>query len=153
MADIIKITDSNNVQHDINSKVTRGIVRATLDPASTSTNFIATAPNITELYDGLAIIMKNTSVASASGWVINLNNLGGKNVYDSKTGTAITNIFGAGTEYIFIFDYDNDCFVMQSGYYSAQVSEIDDTSTALNKTWSASKLNGLLILDVTNVGV
>jgi len=35
----------------------------------------------------------------------------------------------------------------------AQVSEIDDTSTALDKTWSASKLNGLLILDVTNVGV
>jgi len=35
----------------------------------------------------------------------------------------------------------------------AQVSEIDDTSTASNKTWSANKLNGLLILDVTNVGV
>ena len=35
----------------------------------------------------------------------------------------------------------------------SQVSEIDDTSTASNKTWSANKLNGLLILDVTNVGV
>ena len=35
----------------------------------------------------------------------------------------------------------------------AQVSEIDDTSTANNKTWSAQKINGLLILDVTNVEV
>jgi len=38
-------------------------------------------------------------------------------------------------------------------YAPAQVSEIDDTSTASDKTWSAQKINGLLILDVTNVGV
>ena len=30
---------------------------------------------------------------------------------------------------------------------------IDDSTVALDKTWSSSKINGLLILDVTNVGV
>ena len=35
----------------------------------------------------------------------------------------------------------------------SQVSEIDDSTTASNKTWSSSKINSLLILDVTNVGV
>ena len=126
MADIVKIADSNNVQHDINSKMTRGIVRATLDSASTSTNFIATAPNITELYDGLSIIMKNTAVSSASGCTINLNNLGAKNVYNSKTGNSITGGYDSGTEYIFTFDYANDRWIMQCGYYSANSDTIGE---------------------------
>lgn len=32
-------------------------------------------------------------------------------------------------------------------------SEIDDSVVSASKTWSSQKINGLLILDVTNVGV
>lgn len=34
----------------------------------------------------------------------------------------------------------------------AQVSEIDDSTTSLSKTWSSSKIDGLLILDGTSIG-
>lgn len=124
--DIIKIEDSSGQQHEINSKMTRGIVRATLDSTSTSTNFIATAPNITELYDGLTIIMKNTKIRSATNWVINLNGLGGKAVYNSKTNSRISTAYELNSEYLFVFDYANDYWVMQLAYYENDSNTIGE---------------------------
>lgn len=43
---------------------------------------------------------------------------------------------------------------IEAGFNSIPTSDvIDDTTTALDKTWSSSKINGLLILDVTSTGV
>lgn len=112
-----------------NSKTTGGIVRAVLDNTqTTATSFIATAQGITELYDGLTIIMKNTKITSATNWVIDLNGLGGKAVYNSKTNSRITTAYALNTEYLFVFDYTNDYWVMQLAYYENNTNTIGEVA-------------------------
>jgi hypothetical protein len=72
------------------------------------------------------IIVKNDSTASASGWVINLNNLGGKPVHSSKTNNRITTGFEANSEYMFIFDAANDRWDMFMGYYTSDTNTIGE---------------------------
>ena len=129
--DIVKLRDSNNELHEFNSKITRGIVRATLDSSSTSTNFIATAPGVTELYDGLTIFINNTVVSSAAGNTIDLNNLGAKSVHISKTSGVMNTAFEKGSIYLFIFDYANDYWVLQTGYYGTDTDTIGEYGGAL----------------------
>ena len=61
-----------------------GLIRATMGNTSTSTAFVATANEITSLYDGLTIVVKNTVVASESGCTLNLNGLGAKRIWLSQ---------------------------------------------------------------------
>lgn len=84
----------------------------------------------------------------------NANDLEGRieaafNSIPESTNVSVTPIVTQGTD-IATITVDGTPTTIKA---PAQVSEIDDTSTASNKTWSADKLNGLLILDVTNVGV
>lgn len=84
----------------------------------------------------------------------NANDLEGRieaafNSIPESTNVSVTPIVTQGTD-IATITVDGTPTTIKA---PAQVSEIDDTSTASNKTWSANKLNGLLILDVTNVGV
>lgn len=88
-------------------------------------------------------------------------NLGGRTITDDVTGVA-TNVTvtlneGVVTEEGTPFNAEtfNDLEErIETGFNSIPTSDvIDDTTTALDKTWSSSKINGLLILDVTSVGV
>ena len=68
-----------------------GIPYAECDPSSTPTEFTATIPGITSYYDGLIIALKNGVVTSASGFTININNLGAKGSYSNMAaGNSVT---------------------------------------------------------------
>lgn len=85
--------------------ITNGIHYAQVGSASTSKNFIVTIPGITEYYDGLTIMLKNGVVTSASGFVINVNNLGGKPAYTNlAAASAETTIFNINYTMMFVYD-------------------------------------------------
>ena len=88
-------------------------------------------------------------------------NLGGRKITDNNTGTVshVTveleegEVYEEGTPLNaqIMNDMENR---IEAGFDSIPTSDvIDDTTTALDKTWSSSKINGLLILDVTATGV
>ena len=127
MPDISKIIlPEVNTTYDILSKQTRGIVRATKEATSTATNFVLTASGITELYDGLLIMFRNDATASASGVVINLNELGGKQVWGSDQNARVSSSLKANSEYLIYYDSTNDRFVKYEGTYTANSNTIGE---------------------------
>ena len=89
---------------------------------------------------------------------------------EQPKGRTITHIATGETEHVLV-DYDEgDVYAegdrinaanfndlenrIETGFESIpSESEIDDSVVSASKTWSSQKINGLLILDVTNVGV
>lgn len=70
---------------------TAGIPYGECDSTSTSTAFTATIDGITSLYDGACVMLKNGVVTSASGFTIDINDLGAKPVYNNMaTGNDVT---------------------------------------------------------------
>lgn len=125
--------------------VTNGIHYAQVGSASTDTAFVATIPNITEYYDGLTILLKNGVVTSASGFTININNLGGKPVYSNMAAeTRETTIFNVNYTLLLIYDSTRvagGCWINYRGYYSDSNStgyQLRTNSTVL-KTADASR--------------
>lgn len=91
MAYISKVTTTDNNEYDIKSKVTAAIPYGECDSTSTATAFTATVDGITSLYDGVTVMLRNGVVTSASGFTININNLGAKPVYSNMaTGNTVT---------------------------------------------------------------
>ena len=92
------------------------------DSTSTATVFTATVPGITELRDGVCMWLKNGVVTSASGFTININNLGAKPVYNNMAAaTADTTIFNANYTMLFVYDSTRvagGCWVCYRGYNS-----------------------------------
>lgn len=75
----------------LTSKRTEAIPYGECDSTSTATAFTATVAGITELKDGTTVMLKNGVVTSASGFTININNLGAKPVYSNMaTGNDVT---------------------------------------------------------------
>lgn len=101
---------------------TAAIPYGAVDATSTSTVFTATVPGITELRDGVCMWLKNGVVTSASGFTININNLGAKPVYNNMAAaTADTTIFNANYTMLFIYDSTRvagGCWVCYRGYNS-----------------------------------
>lgn len=118
MADVSKITAGDGNTYDIVSKISRGIVFATMDSGTSATNFKITAPGITALYNGLTIMCTNTNKASATGYSINLNSLGAKRVRNSNSTGYSTTEWALNTSFLFTFDYANDWWVIHKGYDS-----------------------------------
>lgn len=84
---------------------TAGILFGQVDSTSTSTKFTATVPGVTSYYDGLAILLKNGVVTSASGFTLNVNGLGGKQSYSNlAAATADTTLFNINYTMLFIYD-------------------------------------------------
>lgn len=123
---VVKIADSAGTQHDILSSKTMGLVRATKENTSTSTSFVLTAPGITELYDGLTFIFRNDATTSESGVIINLNQLGNKEVWASYQNARVSTGLAANVEYILYFDYANDRFVKYEGIYTKDTNTIGE---------------------------
>ena len=79
--------------HDtgVNAYRTAAIPYGEVDSTSTSTVFTATVTGITAYYDGVAVMLKNGVVTSATNFTININGLGAKPVYNNMaTGNPIT---------------------------------------------------------------
>ena len=92
------------------------------DGTSTSTAFTATVAGITELRDGVCMLLKNGVVTSAAGFTININGLGAKPSYNNMaSATADTTIFNANYTMLFVYDSTRvagGCWVCYRGYNS-----------------------------------
>lgn len=98
-----------------------------VDSTSTATVFTATVAGVTELTDGTCVLLKNGVVTSASGFTLNVNGLGAKNVYSNMAAaTAETTIFNVNYTMLFVYDETRDAdggWICYRGYNS-------DTTTA-----------------------
>ncbi len=78
---------------------------AQVDDTSTATAFTATVAGITELRDGVIVLLKNGVVTSASGFTLNINNLGAKPVYSNMAAaTREATIFNVNYTMLFVYD-------------------------------------------------
>lgn len=76
-----------------------------VDVTSTSTVYTATVPGITELKSGVCVYLRNGVVTSASGFTVNINNLGAKPCYNNLTNaTRDTTIFNVAYNFLFVYD-------------------------------------------------
>lgn len=100
---------------------TSSIPMGKVDSTSTSTAFTATVDGITELRNGVCMWLTNGIVDSASGFTININNLGAKPVYSSMAAaTRITTVFHVDYTMLFVYNetrVSGGCWDCVYGYY------------------------------------
>ena len=102
MANINRISLPSGSAYDLQ---TPAILYGEVDSTSTSTAFTATVPGITELYDGVCVYLKNGVVTSASGWTLDINNLGAKPVYQNLAAASrVTTLFNINYTMMFIYN-------------------------------------------------
>lgn len=98
---------SGTVSSDSNSGSSKGssgkLFYGEVDGTSTSTVFTAQIPGITAYEPGLAIMLKNGVVTSASGFTININGLGAKHSFNNMTGNQDTTIFNINYTMLFVY--------------------------------------------------
>ena len=95
--------------YDVNAIKTNGVFYGTVDSTSTATVFTASIEGLTELKNGTVVILHNGVVTSASGFTININNLGAKKCYNNMTNaTRDTTIFNIAYTMMFIYSEDLD---------------------------------------------
>lgn len=88
---------------------TNAIHYGTVDSTSTATLFTATVEGITELYDGVTVMLHNGVVTSASGFTLNINGLGAKPCYNNMTNaTRETTIFNSAYTMMFVYSTSLD---------------------------------------------
>lgn len=98
------------------------------DSTSTSTAFTAAVPGITELKDGVTMILYNGVVTSASGFTLNINGLGAKPSYSNMAlgnpvtptnPTRDTTIFNINYAFLFVYSeslVSGGCWIGYRGY-------------------------------------
>ena len=111
------------------------------DSTSTATVFTATVPGVTELRDGVCMWLKNGVVTSASGFTININNLGAKPVYNNMAAaTRDTTIWNINYTMFFVYDstrVEGGCWILYRGYNSDNNTigfQLRTNSTAMTTT-------------------
>ena len=88
---------------------TNGLPYGVVDSTSTRTALTVQIPNITELYDGLCILVKNNVAASNTNCTLNVNGLGAKPIhYSTDLNTAITTQWPATATALFYYDSSRD---------------------------------------------
>ena len=87
------------------SKKTSSIPFGYIDDTSTATIFTATVDGITELRDGVTVILVNNVIGSDTGCTLNINNLGAKPVYVFYNDIdMLTTGFTVGKTCMFVYD-------------------------------------------------
>lgn len=93
-----------------------------VDGTSTATVFTATIDGITELKNGVCMFLMNGVVTSASGFTINVNNLGAKPVYQTMAAaTRVTTLWNVNYTMLFVYNegrVSGGCWDMYYGYNS-----------------------------------
>lgn len=118
------IKNALNLKLNINGDAyrTSSIPFGQVDSTSTSKVFTATVSGITELRDGVCMLLKNGVVTSASPCTLNVNGLGAKPMYTSNAATTrITTGFNSAYTYLFVYDTSrvaDGCWVAYYGYDS-----------------------------------
>ena len=132
---------STYLESDETAYKTASIPYGVCDGTSTSTAFTATVPGITELRDGVCMWLKNGVVTSASGFTININNLGAKPVYSNMAAaTRETTTWNINYTMLFVYDstrVSGGCWIFYRGYYSDANSigyQLRTNSTSLTTT-------------------
>lgn len=101
MANISQITLPSGDSYPLKAPT---IPYGTVDSTSTATVYTATVSGITELTDGTVMMLHNGVVTSASGFTINVNDLGAKKVYNNLTNaTQDTTIFNVAYTMLFVY--------------------------------------------------
>lgn len=118
---------------------------AQVDSTSTETAFTATVPGITQLKDGVMVMLKNGVVTSATGFTVNINGLGAKPVYSNMAAaTRETTIFNVNYTLLLVYDstrVDGGCWINYRGYYSDSNSigyQLRTNSTVMKTTDQSS---------------
>lgn len=105
-----------------NAYRTASIPFAQVDSTSTSTVYTATVPGITELRSGVCVMLMNGVVTSASGFTININNLGAKPVYSTlAAATRATTLFNVNYTLLLVYNEERvsgGCWDAYYGYDS-----------------------------------
>ena len=102
MARVSHITLPDNTDYSIQAT---GLFYGVVDSTSTATAFTATVQGITELYDGLCVLLKNNVIASKAECTLNINGLGAKKIhYNTAANTQITTQFSATCTALFYYD-------------------------------------------------
>lgn len=131
MAVINKVTLPSEDLYDVQ---TLSIPFGQVDSTSTATAFTATIPGITSLYDGVCVYLKNGVITSASGWTLNINDLGAKPVYQTmEESGGTTTIFNV--EYTGLFVYNSSSIDGGCWYYfyvPTKVSELTNDSNFMS---------------------
>lgn len=110
-----------------NATTANGILLGYVNSTSTATDFTATVEGLDALYDGVAVMLHNGIVTSASGFVLNVNGLGDKPVYNNMaTGNDITptnptrdtTIFNINYTMLFVYDsqLEGGAWICYRGY-------------------------------------
>ena len=124
---------------------TASIPMGQVDSTSTATVFTATVEGITELRDGVCMWLINGVVTSASGFTININDLGAKPVYSNLSeASRSTTIFNVNYTMLFVYNstrVSGGCWDIVYGYDSNtntigyQVRHNSGTGKASAKTY------------------
>lgn len=120
--DVSAATAGTDYARPTDSMQAYGIPFAIVNSTSTATAFTATVPEISELKDGVCVLLKNGVVTSASGFTININGLGAKPVYNNlAAASAETTIFNTAYTMLFVYDstrVEGGCWICYRGYDS-----------------------------------
>lgn len=106
-----------------NATTANALPYGVVDSSSTRTALTVTIPGITELYDGLCILVKNNVAASNTNCTLDVNGLGAKPIhYSTALNTAITTQWTATMTALFYYDSSrnsgNGAWVFYYGYDS-----------------------------------
>lgn len=119
------------------------------DSTSTATAYTATVPGITELKDGVTMLLYNGVITSASGFTIDINGLGAKPSYSNMTlgnpvtptaPTRDTTIFNINYAFLFVYSetlVSGGCWIGYRGY-DANTNTIGYQLRSNNSTLKAS---------------
>lgn len=109
-----------------------------VDGTSTATAFTAQIPGLTALEDGVAVMLRNGVVTSASGCTLDINELGAKPIYSSMSAaTRITTAYNVNYTALLVYDSDrgdDGGWLFYYGYYTSTNSigyQIRVANTAL----------------------
>lgn len=114
------LTAGDGIAIDSNTVRTTGIPFGRCDATSTKTEFKATVPGIYKLEDGVCCMLENGVVTSASGFTLDVNELGAKPCYTNlAAATRDTTIFNVAYTMLFVYDetrVEGGCWVCYRGY-------------------------------------
>ena len=101
----------------VNGRITPagGVYYGICDTAASTQNKVVTIPGITELYDGLILIVKMVNNQTYNGAAaLNVNGLGAKTIQQRETQNIIRYMWIAGEVVPFIYNASNDKFIIIS---------------------------------------
>ena len=124
------------------SKKTQSIPFGQVDSTSTATVFKATIDGIDELRDGVCCYLMNGVVTSASGYTLNINNLGAKPVYQTLAeATRSSTVFNKNYTMLFVYNssrVSGGCWDIFYGYNSNTTYDLNNNYVSIGNAVTAN---------------